>query len=460
MAQSTDRNAPCPCGSGRKYNNCCLAGQTRVLPLYNAQDREKAIGAVLSYCEEFRYTLQYGKARHEAWTRFWGPRMHEAIEKLDQEPENAEFCLNSFLYYWLFDFSLDKDDETVASRFLFDEGNRLPRSQRLFLERMAGSSMRICEVIAIKPDEVLDLRELEGRQVSTVKERLATHSLATWDIVAGRVMPGPEGFSVAEGGLYPFRTVDSGKIKLAMEQWRRGYLNMYPDWPAPFHKMLSTHIHHLWVDLELLRPPPALVTTGQEPLVFAKTFFDVRDPGRVTAELSACLRFIPQDDGSYVWLEGSAAADKMFGKVLGIVSVSENRLTLDTFSEARAASGQTFLEELLGETIHFRATRLEDPMQAALAGERKPPAREVAPPGLESEIVSQLYRNHYEAWLDQPIPALDNRTPRKAATLKTMRPRLIALLKELDNQIERDQLGGRPMIDTDWLWEELGLQRK
>ena len=53
----------------------------------------------------------------------------------------------------------------------------------------------------------------------------------------------------------------------------------------------------------------------------------------------------------------------------------------------------------------------------------------------------------------------DLRTPREAAGLKSARPRVISLLKAMENMAERDRREGRPAYDFGWMWAELGLDR-
>ena len=55
------------------------------------------------------------------------------------------------------------------------------------------------------------------------------------------------------------------------------------------------------------------------------------------------------------------------------------------------------------------------------------------------------------------VPVLGDRTPRRAARLKTVRPRVIALLKDFENRSERLRRQGKPAYDFGWMWEELGL---
>lgn len=57
------------------------------------------------------------------------------------------------------------------------------------------------------------------------------------------------------------------------------------------------------------------------------------------------------------------------------------------------------------------------------------------------------------------MPLLHDLTPRQAVRLKATRPRLIALLKDMESRAERDRREGRPAYDPGWMWAELGLAR-
>jgi hypothetical protein len=81
------------------------------------------------------------------------------------------------------------------------------------------------------------------------------------------------------------------------------------------------------------------------------------------------------------------------------------------------------------------------------------------PPDVEAELLHKYYEDHYRAWVDQPVPALDNLTPRHAAQDQRRRPKLITLLKEFENRAAHDAKEGRPSYDFTWMWKELGLER-
>jgi hypothetical protein len=81
------------------------------------------------------------------------------------------------------------------------------------------------------------------------------------------------------------------------------------------------------------------------------------------------------------------------------------------------------------------------------------------PAEVQAQVVSSYYERYYRKWVDTALPALGGRTPRQAASLKSVRPKLIALLKGMENAAERQRREGRPAHDFAWMWAELGLPR-
>jgi hypothetical protein len=196
------------------------------------------------------------------------------------------------------------------------------------------------------------------------------------------------------------------------------------------------------------------MTGDGEPFVFARVFFDLADRDAVTKKLAERDDIVDQDDGSYVWLETAGG----FQRSVGAIVLEKDRLVFETTSKKRAERGREFLLELLGDAVRFRAISYEDVSQAL---KRQPKEAKSQPdeisPEVKAEVLGQFYEEHYRKWLDEPVPALGNRTPRHAAGLKTVRPKLIALLKEFEGGSERQRRSGEAAYDFGWMWEELGL---
>lgn len=142
------------------------------------------------------------------------------------------------------------------------------------------------------------------------------------------------------------------------------------------------------------------------------------------------------------------------------MAIEAARLVLESTSKRRAERGRERLESLLEEAVRFKAISYEDVGQA-LKHRPKPAAKEkpAVSPELESELLQRFHEEHYRKWPDEPLPALGNRTPRHAARLKTLRPKLVALLKDFESHAERQRRAGQPAYDFSWMWNELGLSR-
>jgi Lon protease-like protein len=133
----------------------------------------------------------------------------------------------------------------------------------------------------------------------------------------------------------------------------------------------------------------------------------------------------------------------------------------ETTSRKRAEKARDELPILLDGAARFRAISYEDVRQAL---KRAPTSTKPNEPDIPIEeqrkILGEYYENHYRKWLDEPVPVLGNRTPRHAARLKTVRPKLIALLKDFESHSERQRRAGEIAYDFSWMWAQLGLKRE
>lgn len=458
------RNAPCPCGSGRRYKQCCLR---RAAPHLHAGAAVPDHGAALWTPAERTRTLNrlaafalspaFAEDRRLALLLFWGGRLDLAAPEDARRLESDEHVKSAFLDWFLFDLALERDGDTAAGRFLARHGSRLGAGEAAYLERMRHSCLRPYEVVDVRPDEGLGLVDLWSGERVDVRERLGTRQLVRWDVLAVRVIDGPDGVPELHGVPYLYPPEAKAAVLAELRRRHRQLRRRLAEGDATaFFKRVGMVFHHFWLDYVALRPPPTVVTAEGHPIVLAKAVFDVSDRVAVERVLAGHPDLDRQDDGSYVWLEDAGSRRRS----LGTLALGPKRLTIETLSRERADRARQFAEALLGDAVRFRAVRYEDPA-AALA--RRPASRRrerlEVPTEVEAEVVTAFYREHYRGWLDQPIPALNNRTPRSAARLKSQRPRVVALLKELENGMERQAREGRPTIDVGWLWEELGLPR-
>ena len=164
--------------------------------------------------------------------------------------------------------------------------------------------------------------------------------------------------------------------------------------------------------------------------------------------------------------------------VLGRVLLGQSLWRLETFGAEKLSRLRRQFEKQLGDRVRFSGERvddlgarlaikepsvdqalvpprlLENPDQFLLASSRVP----ALPPGVSPKDAEQeLLRAAERMFLDETIPALDNRTPREAARDPALRPKLMQLMKQcVRSQDERNLQTGRK-DDINWLLRELAL---
>jgi hypothetical protein len=424
------------------------------LAAYTQQDRTSAFAKLMRYAER----EEFAGARRLGWELFWASRLEmEPGASRREELENDEQSVIAYLHWLLLDEPQEPDDRTIADRFVAERGASLTLGERSYLDRMRASCLRLYEVIEVRPEEGLVLRDLWTDEVVEVREKLATRQLARWDLFGARVIEGRGAWNEIDGTPYLYPQHAKADLLAAFRRHHaRLERELGPDDVTAFFKRIGMVFHHFWVDYVAAPPAPRIVTAEGDPLAFGRVVFDVDDQATLRSALETHSELDPQDDGSYVWFEPLEGERR---RGLATIVPGPGQLVVEVTSRARAERARAFVEQILGAAVRYKTTIFES-LEAVMAKPRpRPDPRDRVPPEVEREIVTRFYDEHYRKWLDEPIPALGGRTPRHAARLKTARPALVDLLKGLENQMERARRSGLPAMDVGWMWEELGLER-
>lgn len=156
---------------------------------------------------------------------------------------------------------------------------------------------------------------------------------------------------------------------------------------------------------------------------------------------------------------GSAIHRSWDNTVIGRIVLSATGLTLETNSTRRADELRSAVETQLLGLVRFRLRKEENTTELMAAASSNAATREErADERLPPEAVAALRKfreQHMRDWLDAAIPALDGLTPREAARLPRVLPKLESLLKEFE-QSEARQLE-QQRLDLRWLRDALGL---
>lgn len=391
------------------------------------------------------------------------------------------------------------DDKNIIDDYLKRRGWRESVPGRRYLQQLRDSILSLYEVVDVAPGRHCDLRDLiRDGNTFRVHERKGTQNLVKWDRLAARVLY-LNGKHIFSGGVLPFPREAAQKLLKVLTKSRKQFdkdlarlvdkesvtqLLASEDMDERFLQDACPAFTSIWLVYTLKRshePLPELVNRDGESLVFTETRFPFLadhfdEIAHRLDEAPAWERDNP-DDHTWIWLRGpDDGADKPQGGMAidslqdgqhplsGTLELKPGVLTLTTNSMERAQRGQAVLESLLQGLIGPALSSLQTPGQLLEErdAERQDPGRQepadTIDPDIAAEIIHNTLDQHYRQILDEPIPALGNKTPRQCTRSKKGREQVIEWLKLLENNEERRAASqGQQPYDSRWMWDELKL---
>jgi len=369
------------------------------------------------------------------------------------------------------------DGQNIVETYLKRRGLTEKVLNRAYIEGLRDAHVSLHEVTEVVPGTSMVLRDLlTGADPVSVREKSATRSLKQWDRVAVRVVPVRDHHLIS-GGLLPFSpdavellfdglrdALRIGKTEtpqLSVEQLRSAAPLFSSAW-------LFTHLPCL-----LDPQTPYLTNTDGEDLEFHELRFPFK-AGVVQAQVGAALDGLadlsPDGPKSWSWLTSAKGTTKGKGLALGTFSdggtvhgalhLKGKALILEVNSKERAERGAALVTAALGDLLRPPLTTIQTVDQAM--GDRDarggpPDGADEIPPEIARQIMQEHFDRHYRDTLDQPIPALGDKTPRQAVRSAAGRKKVVEWLKLIENRSAKAE--GTPMAEYDfrWMWEELGV---
>ena len=458
-----------------------------------------------------------------ATTDEWAPRLWEVhmdhmesvAEVIEDDPYellellgDSVAILNGFIAEDFFGKWFGEHEElNVVDDYLARRGRRESVEGRRYLEAMRDSTPSLYEVVEVDPGRCLTVRDLlvDGDAV-TVFENLGSQSAAPWDRLAARIVV-INGKRLFTGAVLHFRQEAADDVVGAIDELvkrsnrelrkrlrraggsprtRRRRSRTVP--PIPREEILrilplGQILSHFWLidaPARVQAPLPELRNTDDEPLILCEVRFPITgDEAEISNVLDKIEQFQRVEDGEAHWIWsalGSPTHRLSQGRrgrpiveptedlgltTLGHAEIGSGAVTLSVNSKERAERGQALLSSQLGDLVGQAEVSTQDLYQLLKAREGQPTRDEVEPPSEEVVAAMHAYLDdHYRQTLDDPLPVLGGRTLRQAAKTKKGRKEVLDWLKSLENIEHRKAARqGQPVYDTNWIWQELGIER-
>ena len=396
--------------------------------------------------------------------------------------------------------SRETRDGNVVDQYLKRRGWNEKAIPKAYLKGIRDSVMSIFEVSDIRPGESFMARDLIlGGDPFLVSERSATRTMLQWEHLAMRVVKVQRHHIIA-GGLLPYQPELSARIidevNLCADKVEAKFSAMFSKQDehtgpevirrlslAKVLKMSAPLFSETWLAGTALDPDdmelPTLMNAEGDEIEFIELHCSF-SKGTTQRQLRDLLNAAPDmeaaSSGIWNWvsLAGEEAkprakrADGIFYKAhlengaltLGMIELKGKRLQASVNSAERAKKLQSRLKDILGKQMS-EPVMVHQTVEQAMATHRARPApneQAVLPPEVENQIIKEFYDRHYRETLDQPIPMLDDTSPRVATKTPEGKEKVAAWLKVLETGEARMRRSKAiEPYDFVWLWQELGV---
>ncbi len=396
------RNDPCPCGSGRKYKQCCQRE-----PKLSVIDRRRLVlhQATESLREHHRRDLSFGLAM-AAFEESGAPisEMPEVVTRFITDP----FVVDLALF-----------DGGGIDDYVYERQEIIPQPELVWLQSVSESRRTLWEYRRVDSDS-LELRDvLNGNTVRSIKS---------------------DGGAFTDQGYLLARIVDDAvdgtigllgpSYEISLRQ-RAGLIEML-DADADEHELAA------WYGAQTA--PPTLQNREGDSLSLSNAYFTPA-PGHEWQSIEASLDELYERDENG-WTEFLDLGDERIVRVA--MWRSGDELVVSTNSVARFKRAR---DALVGLGLDFQ--RLEEPNPSELhLDEPFPDAPEIPEADLD-----HIREQNEDRWLSEHVPAFDGLTPPQAVDDPTRRDDVIKLI----DSFERHPVIGFAPYDFNRLRAKLGL---
>ncbi|MCW2672992.1 MAG: tetratricopeptide repeat family protein [Frankiales bacterium] len=366
-ASTVGRNAPCPCGSGKKHKLCCLADARHPLATRSPWLWQKIA----------------------QWAR--EPRQREAIltvaqalapdDQRDQLLRALHDAVTADLAVW----GLGLLQEFIANR-----GPVLPSDERELLDSWVKEPIRIVEVVAVAPGRVT-LFDRETDETFTARDKLLSAGLEAGEVLVTRLLPNGGGEHLISFAI-DVPPLQRSRLTIALRE-QESSERAVAGWYA-----------------SATRPPDIVDREGNELVVCSGTW-SLPDPVAAEALL----------DEHGVLYDGD--------RKLAMTTIEGDELDVTCLSRELWDRTQAVLSEALPGAVLLHSEE-QDPTSPEMPTLPPGAPDAPLTPELQ-QALREYIEDYERSWVEESIPALGGMTPREALEDPTKRRDLMYLLDDM-----------------------------
>ncbi len=451
------RNDSCPCGSGKKYKQCCLQAQQA------HQTEDFLWHQIRQVIKELPGKLLKFSQNHwdsDALLEAWGDFILWREEDFSPDTPHMQLFMPWFFFNWHPDYSTSgpgtSRKKTTGEAFLDKYGRQLDPLLKRYIEQCCTAPFSFFDIVSVCPGDGFLLRDILTGEECYATEHSGSTQAQAGQIVFGKLVKVDHAAILEASGAFflppgeKFAILELRKELCALENPpSHALLGKYE------HEMLA--IYHEAYDRLFNPPMPSLRNTDDDPVVFQKLVYDIRSSQTAFTALKQLCIDSTEDELlqdaefnaagelhciEFPWLKKGNAKHKSWDNtILGHIRIKDHQLTIEVNSDKRAQQFQKQIKKLLPEA-RYKTSVIESP-QAMLAHmqdksenaqtrQRREKQEELNNLPEMRETIMEFMRKHFREWPTEKLPALGGKTPLQAVKTKDGREKVEALLRDLE----------------------------
>ncbi|REJ82721.1 MAG: hypothetical protein DWQ36_20010 [Acidobacteria bacterium] len=470
------RNAPCPCGSARKYKQCCLPGDREEAARIRAiEERGRIFTRLQNRVERWLVEQDLVDAHLDEWlaVELSGVTDEWLHERLDQQPAYREQLWDLAADRLLFEGDLPTGDprgRAKARELLLDRSSQGPsigigglgEEERVWLDGWLAAPLRVYEVVATERGVAVTLQDLSTGESTRILEPDIRRAPEVEELVVTRIASGPEGERRATA-MWPITRAGlsrSGYLALAASVGAEDPLRLVDDLAR-----------EAWIESVVLPFPTFVDQRTIDEMEFVTHHFRIADWRGVEQAFDAAVGWQGSREHGWQWTaEPSSTSGRR--RVLARCRSDPrhpDRLLLASDTRAKAEVARAWFERSCGGAAGFLAAEITDPTSGCLAYPILDPdriARAAAQAGIEAaehltpeqrtHLAESAYRDLHHDFFDRRLPELCDVSPGEALELRELRRDVVLLIGAHQRDEERmAALDRRPAADLSFLYREM-----
>jgi hypothetical protein len=347
----------------------------------------------------------------------------------------------------------------INDYLLSPSGPRLNPAQRDWLQQLGQRPLRLYDVTDVVQGIQMTLCDALDKEAEpiVVREKSGTQNLKPGDLLGCRIVRVGDHFQMS-GAAYLFSLLTGSQV-LSLAREHQQAFGQQLDAPRKMGFLIMREWLQHW-----LKPAPMPVLIDHysgEPMKM------ITDHYRVNDEVALAQALATQSDVEGERQEGwSRTMDCTDGQIRASVLLNPgekaDQIELVYRTQRYADEGRVWFEALVDASATFVKRKTQEAADVMVQSQQQ--AATASPPKLDAatmtQLMTQVIHSTYANWANEPIPALDHKTPSQAITTSAGLERVKGLLRSYEaSEAAQARRQGRSEISYDFLWASLGLTR-